>query len=57
MRSVALEPQPAASGGQHYPVVIDLAELPPELRSGMTVRLAFDEPAPEAPGQTPAPGP
>jgi hypothetical protein len=38
-------------------VVIDLAELPPELRSGMTVRLAFDQPATEAPAQTPAPGP
>jgi biotin carboxyl carrier protein len=56
VRSAALEPQPAPSGGQHYPVVIDLAELPPELRSGMTVRLAFDQPATEAPAATPAPG-
>jgi hypothetical protein len=56
VRSAALEPQPALSGGQHYPVVIDLAELPPDLRSGMTVRLAFDEPAAGAPAATPASG-
>jgi multidrug efflux pump subunit AcrA (membrane-fusion protein) len=56
VRSVALEPQPAPTGGQHYPAVIDLAELPLELRSGMTVRLAFDEPPTEAPAATPVPG-
>jgi multidrug efflux pump subunit AcrA (membrane-fusion protein) len=56
VRSAALVPRPAPSGGQHYPVVIDLAELPPELRSGMTVRVAFDEPSTETPATTPAQG-
>jgi biotin carboxyl carrier protein len=56
VRSAALEPQPAPTGGQHYPVVVELAELPPELRSGMTVRLAFDQPPTEAPA-TPSTAP
>jgi biotin carboxyl carrier protein len=56
VRSTSLEPQPAPNGGQHYPVVIDLAEIPPELRSGMTVRLAFDAPSTEAQAATPTRG-
>lgn len=40
-RTVALEPVVAAGGDQHYPVVIDLAEVIPELRPGMTVRVLF----------------
>jgi multidrug efflux pump subunit AcrA (membrane-fusion protein) len=57
VRSASLEPQPAPNGGQHYPVVVDLAELPPELRSGMTVRLAFDAPSSETQMATPTSGP
>jgi multidrug efflux pump subunit AcrA (membrane-fusion protein) len=38
----ALEPRPGPSGDEHYLVAVDLVELPPELRSGMTVRLAFE---------------
>ncbi|MBI2322532.1 MAG: HlyD family efflux transporter periplasmic adaptor subunit, partial [Chloroflexi bacterium] len=41
VRSVALEPQRSAEGDEHYPVVIDLAEIPVELRPGMTVRVNF----------------
>ena len=37
-------PSRAAAGFEHYPVVIDLVELPPELRVGMTVRVAFELP-------------
>jgi hypothetical protein len=38
-----LEPRKNDDGDDHYPTVIDL-ELPPlELRSGMTVRVAFVE--------------
>jgi putative ABC transport system ATP-binding protein len=43
VRSVSLEPRKNDDGDDHYPTVIDL-ELPPlELRSGMTVRVAFVE--------------
>jgi multidrug resistance efflux pump len=43
VRTVSLEPRRGDDGDDHYPTVIDL-ELPPlELRSGMTVRVAFVE--------------
>jgi biotin carboxyl carrier protein len=57
VRSAALEPQTGAAGVQQYPVVVDLAELPDGLRSGMTVRLAFDQPADGSAAGTAAPGP
>jgi len=41
VRSVALEPRSNADGDDHYPTVIDLEAPPPELRSGMTVRVGF----------------
>lgn len=40
VRSVALELQPGeVPGDQHYPVILDLVDPPPQLRAGMTVRL------------------
>jgi multidrug efflux pump subunit AcrA (membrane-fusion protein) len=56
VRTVALEPQPGSAGFEHYPVVIDLVEVPPELRVGMTVRVAFELPQAE-PTTTPTPSP
>lgn len=41
VRSVALQPQRSPEGDEHYQVVIDLADVPPELRPGMTVRVDF----------------
>lgn len=41
VRSVALEPRTTLAGDEHYPVVIDLLEQSPELRVGMTARIAF----------------
>ena len=44
VRTVALEPvtPTAVTGGdEHYPVTIDLGEVIPELRAGMTVRVLF----------------
>jgi ABC-type lipoprotein export system ATPase subunit/biotin carboxyl carrier protein len=43
VRSVSLEPRRNAEGDDHYPTVIDLEFPPLELRSGMTVRVAFVE--------------
>ena len=53
---MALEPQAGTAGFEHYPVVIDLVEVPPELRVGMTVRVAFELPQAE-PSTTPTPSP
>ena len=41
VRSVSLEPTTTLTGDEHYPVVIDLRDMPPELRPGMTVRIKF----------------
>jgi ABC-type lipoprotein export system ATPase subunit len=43
IRSVSLEPRRNEDGDDHYPTVIDLEFPPLELRSGMTVRVAFVE--------------
>lgn len=43
IRTVALEPQLNAAGDSSYLVVIDPASRPPELRSGMTVRVSLSE--------------
>lgn len=43
VRSVALEPRTTLAGDEHYPVIIDLLEQVPELRVGMTARIAFGE--------------
>jgi multidrug efflux pump subunit AcrA (membrane-fusion protein) len=43
VRSVALVPRLSTAGDAFYPVVIDLAFWPPDLRPGMTARLAFGE--------------
>ena len=43
IRSVSLEPRRGPDGDDHYPTVIDLELAPLELRSGMTVRVAFIE--------------
>jgi multidrug efflux pump subunit AcrA (membrane-fusion protein) len=56
VRSVALEPQVGTAGFEHYPVVIDLVEVPPELRVGMTARVAFELPQGD-PATTPTPSP
>jgi HlyD family secretion protein len=37
--SAALELQGDSSGDEHYPIVLDLVDPPPDLRPGMTVRL------------------
>ena len=42
VRSVAIEPARTSIGDEHYPVVIDLLELPADLRPGMNVRIRFD---------------
>jgi hypothetical protein len=42
VRSAAIEPARSATGDDHYPVVVDLLEPPPELRPGMNVRIRFD---------------
>jgi hypothetical protein len=41
--SVALELQPIANGDEHYPVVLELVDPPPELRPGMVVRVHLPE--------------
>jgi hypothetical protein len=41
VRSIALEPVTTAAGDDQYPVIIDLASWPAELRPGMTVRITF----------------
>jgi putative ABC transport system ATP-binding protein len=43
IRTVSLEPRRGPDGDDHYPTVIDLEFPPLELRSGMTVRVAFVE--------------
>ncbi len=43
VRSVSLEPRRNADGDDHYPTIIDLDSVPPTLRIGMTVRVAFPE--------------
>jgi putative ABC transport system ATP-binding protein len=43
VRSVSLEPRQGTDGDDHYPTVIDLETAPPDLRVGMTVRVAFVE--------------
>jgi multidrug efflux pump subunit AcrA (membrane-fusion protein) len=43
VQSVALELQPIGSGDQHYPVVLDLIDVPRELRPGMVVRVHLPE--------------
>jgi putative ABC transport system ATP-binding protein len=43
VRSVALEPRHDPDGDDHYPTIIGLELPPPELRIGMSVRVAFVE--------------
>lgn len=43
VKSVAAQPETIASGGAHYPVVIELAGAAPELRAGMTVHVLFEQ--------------
>jgi multidrug resistance efflux pump len=48
VRSVALRPEPGAGSTESdtYPTVVDITDaIPPDLRVGMRVRLAFDSPA------------
>ena len=46
-----MERQPGPSGSGHYPVTIDLVELPAALRPGMTVRVAFGSSAAAEPAR------
>ena len=41
VRSVSLQPRRTPEGDDHYPVVLDLEWTPPEIRPGMTARVAF----------------
>jgi hypothetical protein len=41
VRTVALRSQETEGGDEHDPVVVDLDRSPPELRSGLTVRVRF----------------
>jgi biotin carboxyl carrier protein len=41
--TVALQPQTTPGGDQHYPVTIDLGGKPPDLRPGMSVRIALSD--------------
>jgi multidrug efflux pump subunit AcrA (membrane-fusion protein) len=41
VRSVALVRQTGRAGDDHFPVLVDLVETPPELRQGMTIRVDF----------------
>jgi hypothetical protein len=41
--SVALELQPIGTGDEHYPVVLDLVDVPAALRPGMVVRVRLPE--------------
>jgi multidrug efflux pump subunit AcrA (membrane-fusion protein) len=43
VRSVGLVPRTTTAGDEHYPVVIDLATWPPDLRPGMTARISFGD--------------
>jgi multidrug efflux pump subunit AcrA (membrane-fusion protein) len=43
VRTVALRSQETEDGDDHYPVVVDLDWSPPDLRSGMTVRVHFPD--------------
>jgi membrane fusion protein (multidrug efflux system) len=43
VRSMALEPRLTTEGDEHYPVTIELASAPPDLRPGMSVRVRFGE--------------
>jgi multidrug efflux pump subunit AcrA (membrane-fusion protein) len=43
VRSVAIEPTRSTVGDEHYPVTIDLLDMPAELRPGMNVRIPFDD--------------
>lgn len=43
VRSVALELQPQDNGDEHYPVVLDLVDVPAALRPGMVVRVHLPE--------------
>ena len=43
VRTVALQPQTTPGGDQHYPVTIDLGGKPPDLRPGMSVRIALSD--------------
>jgi multidrug efflux pump subunit AcrA (membrane-fusion protein) len=41
VQRVTLQPQPNSTNDEHYPVVIGLTEVPPNLRAGMSVRITF----------------
>jgi HlyD family secretion protein len=41
--SVALELQADSNGDEHYPIVLDVVDPPPDLRPGMTVRLHWPQ--------------
>jgi ABC-type lipoprotein export system ATPase subunit/biotin carboxyl carrier protein len=43
VRTVALRPEETDEGDEQYPVTVDLDWSPPELRSGMTVRVHFPD--------------
>jgi multidrug efflux pump subunit AcrA (membrane-fusion protein) len=42
VRTAAIEPSRSPEGDDHYPVTIELLELPAELRPGMNVRIRLD---------------
>jgi multidrug efflux pump subunit AcrA (membrane-fusion protein) len=46
VRTASLDVVRSTEGDDHYPVTIDLVELPPELRPGMSVRIRFEEELP-----------
>jgi HlyD family secretion protein len=43
VHSVALELEHDRNGDEHYPIVLDLVDPPPDLRPGMTVRLHWPD--------------
>src|SRR4051812_5909853 len=43
VRSVSLELRKNADGDDHYPTIVDLELPPPDVRVGITVRVAFVE--------------
>ncbi|MCC6179973.1 MAG: ATP-binding cassette domain-containing protein [Chloroflexi bacterium] len=42
VRSASLQPRRSVDGDENYAVILDLEWTPPELRAGMSVRIAFD---------------
>jgi hypothetical protein len=43
VQRVTLQPQLNGAGDEHYPIVIALTEVPPDLRAGMSTRITFRE--------------